>query len=195
MRGKGRDWWPLAAVGPFLFFALWLLYIVWRSPHRSDLATYGAFAATVVTLMAGWVAWAWRARSRRIDPAASGQHLEHVADLLAIAVNTQWERAAGERGLAAEPIPVTWGRPSLPLAGPVSAAVSSRRFDPLPGLRPTRETGLEAGLIDDLHMLYGGLRSGRLVIAGPPGSGKSSAAVLLILAALSTGSGSGPKTG
>jgi hypothetical protein len=101
-----------------------------------------------------------------------------------MAVKTQWERAAGERGLVAEPISVTWGRPSLPLAGPISAAAGSRRFAPLPGLPPAREAQLAAGRIDDLHAVYRGLRSGRLVIAGAPGSGKSSAAVLLVLAAL-----------
>ena len=184
MRGRIRSWSPLATVASFLVAASWLLYVVWRSPHRSDLATYGAFAAAVVTLMVGWIAWAWRARTSRASPAIASQDLDRVADLLAVAVNTQWERAAGERGLLAQPIPVTWGRPSRPLAGPVAAAAGSRRFDPLPGLTPAGETQLAAGQIDDLHAVYGGLRSGRLVIAGAPGSGKSSAAVLLVLAAL-----------
>ncbi len=156
MRGRIRSWWPLAAVALFLVAAFWLLYGVWRSPHRIDLATYGAFAVAVVTLMAGWIAWAWRARTSQASPAAAGQDLDRVADLLAMAVKTQWERAAGERGLVAEPIPVTWGRPSLPLAGPVAAAAGSRRFAPLPGLAPAREAQLAAGQIDDLHAVYGG---------------------------------------
>jgi hypothetical protein len=63
-------------------------------------------------------------------------------------------------------------------------AVRSQRFDPLPGLPPVGETQLAAGEINDLHAIYGGLGSGRLVIAGAPGSGKSGAAVLLIRAAL-----------
>ncbi len=83
-----------------------------------------------------------------------------------------------------EPIPVCWGRPTLGLAGSPSAAAGSRLFDPLPGLSPVRAERLAAGQIGDLHAVYGGLGSGRLVIAGGPGSGKSSAAVLLILAAL-----------
>jgi RecA/RadA recombinase len=48
----------------------------------------------------------------------------------------------------------------------------------------TTAAQLAEGDIRDLHQLYGGLGSGRLVIAGAPGSGKSGAAVLLILAAL-----------
>ena len=41
-----------------------------------------------------------------------------------------------------------------------------------------------AGGIAQLYALCGGLGSGRLMIAGAPGSGKSGAAVLLVLAAL-----------
>ncbi len=184
MKGRIGSWWPLTAVALVVAAVLWLLDVVWRSQHRSDLATYGAFVAAVVPLLAGWVVWAWRARTRRAAPAAAGGELDRAADLLAVAVRTQWERAAGERGLAAEPIPVSWSRPSLALAGPVTAAAASRRFAALPGLAPAREAQLATGQIDDLHAVYGGLRSGRLVIAGAPGSGKTSAAVLLVLAAL-----------
>ena len=108
------------------------------------------------------------------------------ADRPAAAVQMQWEDAAGERGLAgADPIQVTWGRPSVPMAGPLAAAAGSHRFDPLPGLAATGQAQLAAGQIgEDFHAVYGGLGSGRLVIAGPPGSGKSSAAVLLILEGL-----------
>ena len=140
---------------------VWLLYAVWRSRHRSDLATYGAFAVAVVPLLAGWIAWAWRARTRPATSAAAGGELDRAADLLAVAVRTQWERAAGERGLAAEPIPGSWSRPSLALAGPVTAAAASRRFAALPGLAPATEAQLATGQIDDLHAVYGGLRSGR----------------------------------
>ena len=167
----------------FVQLDLGVLGLVYGSAG-SDLATYGAFAVAVVPVLAGWIAWAWRARTRRAASAAAGGELDRAADLLAVAVRTQWERAAGERGLAAEPIPVSWSRPSLALAGPVTAAAASRRFAALPGLAPAREAQLATGQIDDLHAVYGGLRSGRLVIAGAPGSGKTSAAVLLVLAAL-----------
>lgn len=107
------------------------------------------------------------------------------ADRLAVAVKDEWTRAAAERGLLApEPIPVRWARPALPLAGPRAAAAASRRFPPLPGLPWSREGEYQSGEIRDLHTLYGGLGSGRLVIAGAPGSGKTTAGVLLILLAL-----------
>src|SRR5689334_3538341 len=66
----------------------------------------------------------------------------------------------------------------------VSAAVTSHRFAPLPGLAQVGQQRLRQGQIRDLHAVYGGLASGRLVIAGPPGSGKRGAAILLVLAAL-----------
>jgi hypothetical protein len=107
-----------------------------------------------------------------------------VASLLAEAVRTQWERTAADRWLVqAEPIPVRWARTARGLAGPVTAAVGSDRFAPVPGLEAVRATTLHAGGLDDLHAVYGGLGSGRLVIVGAPGSGKSGAAVLLLLAA------------
>lgn len=179
-----RNWRPLWGATAAVIAIFWLLYELWQVPpkNRNDLAIFGAFALPVVVLAAGWLQWAWR--RARASPADS-EELDRAAGRLAAAVYGQWQQAAGERGLAgADSIQVTWGRPSLPLAGPLRAAVGSRRFDPLPGLAPAGTAQLAAGRISDLHAVYGGLGSGRLVIAGPPGSGKSGAAVLLVLAAL-----------
>jgi hypothetical protein len=164
--------------------AAWLLYHVWQAPHRDSLAGYGGFAVAVVVAAAGLVGWAWRTGTRA-GRTAGQPDLDQLAGQLAAAVSEQWTRAAADRGLLApEPIPVRWATPSLALAGPASAAAGSRRFPPLPGLAPAGERLLRAGQVRDLHALYGGLGSGRLVIAGPAGSGKSGAAVLLTLAAL-----------
>ena len=185
MGRKVRGLWPVAAVAVIAAGAGVLLYAVWRSPHRNDLIAYWGLVATVVTIVAGWMSWAWRARARAsasaVDPAA----IDHLADVLAQAVDGQWTRAAADRGLLVpEPIPVRWRRPSVPLAGPSAAAAAARRFGPLPGMTLVTAAQLAKGNISDLHRLYAGLGSGRLVIAGAPGSGKSGAAVLLILAAL-----------
>ena len=184
MRGIILARWRSIAAFLLLITACWLLYAVWRSPRRVDLSTYGAFAVSVLALMGAWVGWAERTRRSPADLTTADQDLNRFTDLLAKTVTEQWAQAAEERGLMPEPIPIVWGRPTLPLAGPVAAAMDSRRFAPLPGFTPLRESQFVTGHIDDIHTIYGGLRSGRLVIAGAPGAGKSGAAVLFVLAAL-----------
>ncbi len=160
-----------------------LLWVVWRSPQRSDLSTFGAFAVAVIVPVASLVVYLTRVR--QADDTGRGRPLDEVADSLAAVVTEQWTQAALERRLLQpEPIHVRWERSSRPLAGPVSAAVKSRRFPPLPGLSPSVTRQLRGGRLQDLHAVYGGLGSGRLVIIGEPGSGKTGAAVLLVLAAL-----------
>jgi hypothetical protein len=183
MGPKARRLWPVAAIAAIAAGTGLLLYAVWRSPHRNDLIAYWGLVATVVTIATGWISWAWRTRARTSAGAVQGAAADHVADVLARAVAGQWMRAAADRGLLVpEPIPVRWRRPSVPLAG--AAAAAARAFGPLPGMISVTAARLIEGDIRDLHQLYAGLGSGRLVIAGAPGSGKSGAAVLLILAAV-----------
>jgi hypothetical protein len=187
-----RQLWSVFAVVVIAVGTLWLVLFVWGSAHRSDLATYWSFVAAVVVIALGLTGSAIgvftrarRAAARSTSGEDRARTLDDVADLLAETVKAQWTRAAADRWLLqAEPIPVRWRRSSQPVAGPVSAAVGLRRFPPLPGLTPVRQTQLRQGGLGDLHAVYGGLGSGRIVIIGAPGSGKSGAAVLLILAAL-----------
>ena len=115
--------------------------------------------------------------------------VDELADLFAGEVLKQWTRAAADRRLEVPaPIAVRWTKSKLAVAGPVREAVGSLqdapRFDPLPGLERVTGVRLRSGHLRDLHSVYGGLQSGRLVIVGSPGSGKSGAAVLLLLDAL-----------
>jgi hypothetical protein len=183
--GKLRYVWPIIAL-MIAAATFWVLIVVWHSPHRNDLATFGAFAVALVLPAAGWITSAWRRRTAQGDEARTDQALDRFADVFAQVVNEQWTRAAGARRLLEpEPVAVRWNQPSMPLTGPASAAVGSHRFRPLPGLHATSLKRLQAGsTISELHAVYGGLGSGRLVIAGAPGSGKSGAAVRLVLAAL-----------
>jgi hypothetical protein len=120
----------------------WLLYAVWRSPHRNDLATFGAFATPVVVITAGLISRTWQKKSSRGSVTVEEAELNRLADLLAVAVTDQWTRAAGERGLLEpEPIAVQWAQPSAPLSGPVSAAVESRRFARFPVCRRRDDGG------------------------------------------------------
>lgn len=185
MKDGVRRLWSVIAVVVIVAAVLAVLYDVWRSKNRADAATYGAFAVPVVALALGWIAWVWRTGTKKADSGAQGAKLNDRADLLAEAVLRQWTQAADERGLLTpEPIPVRWRRPVLPLAGPAEASVRSRRFEPLPGVPSVADSDLTEGQIDGLHSIYGGLGSGRMVIAGAPGSGKSGTAALLALAAL-----------
>jgi hypothetical protein len=185
MGHRARGLWQIAAITAIAVGAGVLLYAVWRSPHRNDLVAYWGLVATAVTIATGWMSWAWRTRAKASTDAVDQAGIDRLADVLAQAVAGQWTRAAADRGLLApEPIPVRWRRPSVPLAGPAAAAAAARRFGPLPGMTLVTSRQLAKGDISGLHRLYAGLGSGRLVIAGAPGSGKSGAAVLLILAAL-----------
>lgn len=158
--------------------------LIWLSPSRADLTTLGEGAVPVLLAVCALCGWLWRAGARQ--PAAAGeQKLDKLADSLAQVVTEQWTRMADEeRLLTPAPIPLRWGPPSAALAGPPAAATATHRFRPLPMLAVVQPEDLEGGQIDDLHELYGGLGSGRLVIAGAVGSGKTGTALLLALAAL-----------
>jgi hypothetical protein len=104
--------------------------------------------------------------------------------LLATASQHQWTAAANDRRLLrTRPLPIRWCHSTAPVAGPVSATTYPR-FDPLPGLTAVSGSELREGDKDALHRIYAGLPSGRLLLIGPPGSGKSAAAILLLLDAL-----------
>lgn len=181
-----RRWqWRLAALSATAIAAVPVI-LVWRSPRSDHLATYGQFALAVVTLAGTVVIWTWRrGRPGHSADVFDTERLERIADQLAAVVDVQWRSAAEERGLAGTiPIRVAWRRAASAIAGPVAAATESRRFDPLPGFAGVETTDLAAGSVTELHSLYAGLRSGRLIIVGPPGSGKTGAAVLLVLDAL-----------
>lgn len=127
----------------------------------------------------------WLGKSPR-PTGASRSLLERAADELAEQVRRQWERAATERGLRSpEPISVWWQWSRQQVTGPVKAAVGGARFEPLPGMSAITARKLRSGTIKDLLGVYGGLGSGRLVIHGGPGAGKSGAAILLLLNTLS----------
>jgi hypothetical protein len=162
----------------------WWLWDLYRASNRTDLSSFwqlvvavAALGVTLVPLVKDWLA------TREVGD-DGGVALDRLADRLADAVYRQWTQAAAERGLLQpDPIEVRWSQPSS-VAGSAEAATVSRRFLPIPGLAATRQEQLRQGGLRDLHAIYGGLGSGRLVIVGSPGSGKSGAAVLLVLAAV-----------
>ncbi|MFF8968324.1 hypothetical protein [Streptomyces sp. NPDC014995] len=120
---------------------------------------------------------------------APASPLDATADELARVVGAQWQEEAGlRRLLEPAPLPVRWRVSERSVAGRVVGATAEggrARFAPLPGVGPTTRAQLRGGGgLPELHAVYGGLASGRLLLVGPPAAGKTAAAVLLLLDAL-----------
>jgi hypothetical protein len=176
MSGKSHRWWRRTIIVTLIITLGTGGIIVWRSPQRAALITFITLVVAVCELVAPLVA---SLRRGPVDVKPDSHDMEQLAD----AVGKQWNLEAFKRQLA-DPIPVLWGIAPPRLFGSPSSAVSSKAFRPLPGMRAIAESDLIEGRIEDLHKVYGGLGSGRLLIIGEPGSGKSGAAIVLIRAAL-----------
>jgi hypothetical protein len=154
-----------------------------KASERSEASGYGQFVLAAIGLLiivAGPVRVAFRAPSAR--------SLDEQADLLAGAMRNQWENEALNRRIYPEPLVIRWSNSSRPVGGPLprrsQAGNTIDRFDPLPGVSRMDAPNLRNGNQNDLHAIYASAPSGRLLILGPGGSGKTSAAILLLLAAL-----------
>ncbi|MDG6105053.1 hypothetical protein Daura_33210 [Dactylosporangium aurantiacum] len=143
--------------------------------------------ALVTPLITAIAVQLWRRRSwAELDLAAA---LAVAGDDLAEAVRRQWEPAVLERRLRG-PIPVRWAWSTRPVTGRVDEAVGPGdglgidRLEPLPGTARLTAEAVQAGGLPELFAVYAGLSSGRTVVLGDPGSGKSAAAILILLEAL-----------
>lgn len=121
--------------------------------------------------------------------AAPRTPLDVATDALAKAVRSEWEKEAGlRRLLEPAPLPARWQVTERKVAGRIDGAIAEEgraRFAPLPGLAAvTRDVLRRGGALPELHAVYGGLASGRLLLVGDPAAGKTSAAVLLLREAL-----------
>jgi hypothetical protein len=180
----------LAGIGIGLILAglgWWVLQVTLLEPaDRSNASGYGQFILAAV----GILLTLWQIFGHRVTPGRTvAPNLDGLADMLGAAVRNQWTDAASERGLLEPaPLPIRWRRCAEPVAGPLAAATTPRPtggwFDPLPGVDRVTPGQLREGTHRTLHRIYGGLASGRLILTGGPGTGKSSAAILLLLDAL-----------
>jgi transcriptional regulator with XRE-family HTH domain len=119
----------------------------------------------------------------------SVDRLADVVDELAAVVGRQWIWEAGKRRLRLPaPIPVRW-KWSAGLTSKIDVVTDGTPrqaplFPAIPGVSAATPASLEAGELRDLFEVYAGLTSGRLVILGDRGSGKSAAGILMLLDAL-----------
>jgi hypothetical protein len=124
----------------------------------------------ITTAAAGAACWQWT----RPPPArAVPSSLDPAVDELAKQLRRQWDRASIERGLTyPEPIPVQWRWSPRQVTGPKAEAVA-KRFAALPGKPEVTVGDLQSGELTDLFDVFSGLGSGRLIILGELGVGKS----------------------
>ncbi|MBZ4321607.1 NACHT domain-containing protein [Streptomyces huiliensis] len=172
MRWRWTTTWAVCAAAACGLVTEWVL----RGPERaSDTASV---LGGVVGLFGVLAAWMWRAGARRRRP--SGAQLAEAGEALARAVRRQWEEEAVLRQLYdPAPLPVVWADSQLPDVGDHRALTGGpavcRADDP-----------------DGLAAAFGGLARRRLVVLGPAGAGKTTFAVLLVLALLRTRSPGDP---
>ncbi|MFD2093125.1 NACHT domain-containing protein [Blastococcus deserti] len=188
--GFSRRRWAVAVSVTILAAAavgwVWWILGLTGSARKSALEISG-FSVSLLALVSALVPLLLKAGIRAQQTV---RPVEELTGLLAVAVRQQWEEAAAERQLTSPaPIPVRWLPSEGVITGPVGAALDGVRagaaFQPLPGLAAVAEENLGVGGgLEQLHALYGGLASGRLIVGGGPGSGKTGAAVLLLLRAL-----------
>jgi hypothetical protein len=164
---------------------------VWTAKKKPDAVTVVAGLVAVLVAAAPLMQALWK-RLAAAEP--SEETLILAADRLAKQVNDQWNRAAADRGLQAPaPMPVRWHWCDGVTNRPADAVRSNRFPKPLPGFPPASTKTVEAGGRTELLDVFGGLESGRIVIVGEPGSGKSAAAILLLLDVLKYREGLGPE--
>jgi hypothetical protein len=174
----------LLVVGGAFFLGLQL---IGRSPQEAgQIVGVVAGGLTVLGILGKTLAWLWRSTR----PPDVGRASVEQIDNLAAAVRGQWQDEAARRKLLSPaPLPIRWRLATPDLRGPIGGAVDSRerpgRFSVLPNFQGVTEQMLRSGGgLAELLNVFGGLLSGRLVLTGPPGAGKTGTGVILLLEVL-----------
>jgi len=170
-----------------LFLLPWAGLVLVRHRHLdvdTVVAVVFGVAAVSVSLPTFWLTWAAYRGPRRVG---GGLSLAEVADQLAIAVGTQWEAEARVRRLNDPyPLPVSWVPADGSLTDPWESLVklaSSGAGWPAPPPEGTWALGPDdlAGRGGELAEVLARVPTGRLVVLGDPGAGKTMLMVRLVL--------------
>ena len=188
----GRVWrWMVAglAAGAVFAVATWVsgVYGLTRLLPSPDTRWVAALAIGGVAAGFAWSWGQWWATGSGNADRAGGLGLAEIADGLAGRLRAQWEREAEARGLNDPyPLPVAWTAAEAPLAGDLEAlkrlAASGAGWS-----APSRQDWAEgpedlAGGGDrKLADVLAAVPTGRLVVLGEPGAGKTMLIVRLVL--------------
>jgi hypothetical protein len=187
------------AIAAALLLLPWLAALVMVCRHRHlDSGTVATLVAVSIGSPTLWVTWAAYRDPRRAGTPANGLAMPRIADQLAIAVATQWREEAAIRRLNDPyPLPVSWtaADPSLTDSWDslLMLATSGAGWPPPPSAKtwaagPEDLDGEGSELVDVLASVP----TGRLVVLGEPGAGKTMLMVRLVLDLLGRRAGGGP---
>ena len=185
---------------------LWaLLVLPWvvglvlvRRHHHLDAGGWTVVLTVSLGLPTLWVAWAAFRDTRRSGAAESGLGLLRIAAELAAAVGRQWGKEAAMRRLNDPyPLPVSWEAAAADLTAPWEslaelAASGAGWPQPAPGRVWAAGPDELAGDGGELADVLGKVPTGRLVVLGEPGSGKTMLMVRLVLDLLAARAAGGP---
>jgi hypothetical protein len=180
----------LAAAVSIVALAAAVIWLIRASKSPADTATlWGAYLGTAgVAVPLLLAVGSWMTKRREAVRASTGSQLAAAANGLASATMARWrQEAAARRIITPAPVMVRWrwaaddvGVPPSDVAAP---AVPGAGPPPMPAPEPAAEL-LRSGLVARLHdEVYARLPYGRLVLIGGPGTGKTGAMILLLLAA------------
>ena len=166
--------------------------------HHLDSGAVGIVVGLSVGLPALWLAWVGYLEASRSGSRASELSLEQVADQLADAVGAQWQAEAAVRRLNDPyPLPVSWLAADEVLTDSwdsLEMLAGSGAGWPVPppaGTWAAGPDGLE-GTGSDMVDVLPRVPTGRLVVLGEPGAGKTMLMVRLVLDLLARRPSGGP---
>ena len=190
--------WLVAAVAVGLLALPWVIALALAPHHHLDVTLVVVLAAVSIPLSALWLNWVSVAKGGGSGPLATGLSTAQVADQIADAVGKQWADETAVRRLNEPyPLPVSWEAADPSLTDSWDSLVklaSSGAGWPAPPPAGTWAPGPDdlAGTGRELVEMLARVPTGRLVVLGEPGAGKTMLMVRLVLDLLGRRAAGGP---
>ena len=194
-----RDYpmWLAATVAVGLLALPWVIELALAPDHHLNVTQVGILAAVSIPLSGLWLTWVTVAKGGGSGALATGLSMAQVADQIAVAIGEQWAVEAAVRRLNDPyPLPVSWNADTSLTDSWDSLwkLASSGAGWPVPPPAGTWAPGPDdlAGKDGELVEVLTRVPTGRLVVLGEPGAGKTMLMVRLVLDLLARRAAGGP---